>query len=133
MEKYKKSLEEAIQISAQHNIPPIPGRTVILMSVDSSMYASCHGAKELAISKEVSDTRRSPPTVSYTTQSVLYEDPFIILHRDICECFKTCVIFCYQPYPTRSRQRIAEQFGSLSSYGGYQTKQETAANLQIKT
>lgn len=63
VEKYKQSLEEAIQISAQHNIPPIPGRTVILMSVDSSMYASCHGAKELAISKEVSDTRRSPPTL----------------------------------------------------------------------
>ncbi|KAM3940209.1 telomerase protein component 1 [Leptodactylus fuscus] len=52
VEKYKKSLEEAIRISARHNIPPIPGRTVILMCVGGSMYTPCHGAKELAISSE---------------------------------------------------------------------------------
>ncbi|XP_069616642.1 telomerase protein component 1 [Ranitomeya imitator] len=60
VERYKKSLEEAIKISARHNIPPIPGRTVILMLVDYTMYESCHGAKELAISSEVIYTRSSP-------------------------------------------------------------------------
>ncbi|KAM4051013.1 telomerase protein component 1 [Anomaloglossus baeobatrachus] len=60
VERYKKSLEEAIQVSAHHNIPPIPGRTVILMFVDSSMHQSCHGAKELATSSEVIYTRSTP-------------------------------------------------------------------------
>ncbi|XP_073527302.1 telomerase protein component 1 [Phyllobates terribilis] len=63
VERYKKSLEEAIQISARHNIPPIPGRTIILILVDFSMYESCHGAKELSISSEVTYTRRSPPSL----------------------------------------------------------------------
>ncbi|XP_044131083.1 telomerase protein component 1-like [Bufo gargarizans] len=61
--RYKKSLEEAIRISARHNIPPIPGRTVILMCVDSSMYASCHGAKELAVSSYEPFERREPPSL----------------------------------------------------------------------
>ncbi|XP_018425525.1 PREDICTED: telomerase protein component 1 [Nanorana parkeri] len=50
LQSYKKSLEEAIRISARYNIPPIPGRTVILMYVDGVMYTPCHGAKELATS-----------------------------------------------------------------------------------
>ncbi|KAG8596529.1 hypothetical protein GDO81_001958 [Engystomops pustulosus] len=61
VESYKKSLEEAIQISARHNIPPIPGRTVILMCVNYSMYVSCHGAKELAVSSEISLRRSESP------------------------------------------------------------------------
>ncbi|XP_056384559.1 telomerase protein component 1 [Hyla sarda] len=60
LEKYKKSLEEAIQISARYNIPPIPGRTVILMCVDYSMSDSCHGAEELGISTEA---RRKAPSL----------------------------------------------------------------------
>ncbi|XP_075685310.1 telomerase protein component 1 isoform X2 [Rhinoderma darwinii] len=63
VDRYKRSLEEAIQISARHNIPPIPGRTVILMCVDLSMHVSCHGAKELAISSDVNSKRREPPSL----------------------------------------------------------------------
>ncbi|XP_066459838.1 telomerase protein component 1 [Eleutherodactylus coqui] len=61
LERYKKSLEEAIQISARHNIPPIPGRTVILTNIDHPMHAPCSGAKELTVSSDVSNGRR-PPT-----------------------------------------------------------------------
>lgn len=34
MERYRKALEEAVQISCQHNVPPLPGRTVIVFSTD---------------------------------------------------------------------------------------------------
>ncbi|KAM9330786.1 telomerase protein component 1 [Gastrophryne carolinensis] len=52
LESYKKSLEEAVQISALYNIPPVSGRTVILLHVSCPMTAPCHGAKELAVSTE---------------------------------------------------------------------------------
>ncbi|XP_063769521.1 telomerase protein component 1-like isoform X2 [Pseudophryne corroboree] len=64
LKRYKKSLEEAIQISARHNIPPIPGRTVILFRVSCAMYASCHGAEQLTVSTDSDDSgRRQPPTL----------------------------------------------------------------------
>ncbi|XP_053324499.1 telomerase protein component 1 [Spea bombifrons] len=52
LQKYKRALEEAVQISARYNIPPLPGRTVILLCVDPLMYQPCHGAKELCLSME---------------------------------------------------------------------------------
>ncbi|XP_040208424.1 telomerase protein component 1-like isoform X2 [Rana temporaria] len=60
LQSYKKSLEESIRISAVYNIPPIPGRTVILMHVGNSMYLPCHGAKELAVSTTADAFRSSP-------------------------------------------------------------------------
>nr|DBA22762.1 TPA: hypothetical protein GDO54_013771 [Pyxicephalus adspersus] len=87
LQSYKKSLEEAIRISAHYNIPPIPGRTVILIYVGASMYVPCHGAKELALSTD-SGSRTNPPSlldvglllslmVKETAESaelILYED-----------------------------------------------------------
>ncbi|KAM5194150.1 telomerase protein component 1 [Mantella aurantiaca] len=64
LHSYKKSLEESIRISAHYNIPPIPGRTVILMYVGSSMYTPCHGAKELAVSTASEfGARTDPPSL----------------------------------------------------------------------
>lgn len=62
LQSYKKSLEESIRISAHYNIPPVPGRTVILMHVGNGMYSPCHGVKELAVST-TTDAFRSSPTL----------------------------------------------------------------------
>ncbi|XP_026169954.1 telomerase protein component 1 [Mastacembelus armatus] len=34
LDRYRKALETAVQISCRYNVPPLPGRTVILMSTD---------------------------------------------------------------------------------------------------
>ncbi|CAI9574215.1 unnamed protein product, partial [Staurois parvus] len=60
LQSYKKSLEEAVRLSAHYNIPPVPGRTVILMHVGNGMYVPCHGAKELAVSTTADSGSCSP-------------------------------------------------------------------------
>lgn len=32
LDRYRKALETAVQISCRHNVPPLPGRTLILLS-----------------------------------------------------------------------------------------------------
>lgn len=34
LERYRKALEKAVQISCRYNVPPLPGRTVIAFSAD---------------------------------------------------------------------------------------------------
>ncbi|XP_068097214.1 telomerase protein component 1 isoform X3 [Hyperolius riggenbachi] len=64
LQSYKKSLEEAVQISARYNIPPIPGRTVILMYMDYAMHEPCHGAKELPVSNSTNHGfRKTTPSL----------------------------------------------------------------------
>lgn len=36
MDRYRKALETAVQISCRYNVPPLPGRTVILISTNMS-------------------------------------------------------------------------------------------------
>lgn len=45
LQRYKDALEKAIQISSEHNVPPLPGRTVILCSLDASMDSSFFAAR----------------------------------------------------------------------------------------
>ncbi|XP_030043878.1 telomerase protein component 1 isoform X2 [Microcaecilia unicolor] len=47
MHRYRQALEAAIHISAQHNIPPLPGRTLIFCCVDAIMKDPCKKAKDL--------------------------------------------------------------------------------------
>lgn len=34
LDRYRKALETAVQISCRYNVPPLPGRTLILLSTD---------------------------------------------------------------------------------------------------
>ncbi|KAM4708115.1 telomerase protein component 1 isoform 1-T4 [Discoglossus pictus] len=65
LQSYKKALEKAIDISSRHNIPPLPGRTVILFCVSAFMLQSCHEAKDLSFGDDDSESTRSksPPTL----------------------------------------------------------------------
>ncbi|XP_042331949.1 telomerase protein component 1 isoform X2 [Sceloporus undulatus] len=47
LERYRQALETAIHISVRHNLPPIPGRTLILISCAQEMYSTYMRAKEL--------------------------------------------------------------------------------------
>ncbi|XP_067870025.1 telomerase protein component 1-like [Heterodontus francisci] len=62
LEKYRRALETAIEISASHNVPPLPGRTVILCCVEWNMSRPCVSAKGLCIPRagEDEDKARGP-------------------------------------------------------------------------
>ncbi|GAB6032044.1 Telomerase protein component 1 [Chamberlinius hualienensis] len=45
--QYRKALEEAVEISAFFNIPPIQGRTLIFLDVGSHMEQPCFAAKSM--------------------------------------------------------------------------------------
>ncbi|XP_067833090.1 telomerase protein component 1-like, partial [Heptranchias perlo] len=49
LEKYRRALETAVEISATHNLPPLPGRTVVLCYVNETMDWPCLGAKGLYV------------------------------------------------------------------------------------
>lgn len=38
LDRYRKALEKAVQISCQYNVPPLPGRTVIVFSPDLDVH-----------------------------------------------------------------------------------------------
>ncbi|XP_053558206.1 telomerase protein component 1 [Bombina bombina] len=65
LQNYKAALEKAVDISAHHNIPPLPGRTVILFCVRYGMNKACHGAKDLSVAEDDSDEggKKNPPTL----------------------------------------------------------------------
>ncbi|CAH2294814.1 telomerase component 1 [Pelobates cultripes] len=95
LQSYKKALEDAVQISAQHNIPPLPGRTVIFLCASDPMHEDCHGAKELSMPTEDTDImdRCKNPTlldvglllglmvkgISESSQLVLYNEQSFFL------------------------------------------------------
>ncbi|XP_039355049.1 telomerase protein component 1 isoform X3 [Mauremys reevesii] len=45
--RYRRALDAAICISARHNLPPLPGRTLILCSTSRNMAKPYHQAREL--------------------------------------------------------------------------------------
>ncbi|XP_069796907.1 telomerase protein component 1 isoform X3 [Narcine bancroftii] len=47
LDQYSQALEKALEISATHNLPPLPGRTVVLCAVEPSMKQPCLGARDL--------------------------------------------------------------------------------------
>ncbi|XP_064416478.1 telomerase protein component 1-like [Latimeria chalumnae] len=47
LDRYRQALDLAVQISADYNLPPLPGRTVIMCSVCTHMKKCCHAAKGL--------------------------------------------------------------------------------------
>uniref|UniRef100_UPI00398E90D5 telomerase protein component 1-like n=1 Tax=Pristiophorus japonicus TaxID=55135 RepID=UPI00398E90D5 len=49
LEMYRGALDMAIEISATHNVPRLPGRTVVLCYVDQSMNEPCLSAKGLYV------------------------------------------------------------------------------------
>ncbi|XP_078056692.1 telomerase protein component 1-like, partial [Mustelus asterias] len=49
LERYRAALTAAVEISASHNVPPLPGHTVILCSVDHNMCGPCVSAKGLHV------------------------------------------------------------------------------------
>lgn len=38
LQRYRKALEMAVQISCRYNVPPLPGRTFIMLCTDSLQY-----------------------------------------------------------------------------------------------
>ncbi|GCC46271.1 hypothetical protein chiPu_0030612, partial [Chiloscyllium punctatum] len=49
LESYRQALAVAVEISATHNVPPLPGRTAILCCVDHNMGAPCVSARALHV------------------------------------------------------------------------------------
>ncbi|KAH0626292.1 hypothetical protein JD844_001202 [Phrynosoma platyrhinos] len=66
LERYRQALETAIHISVRHNLPPIPGRTLILISCAQEMNDTYMRARELCCpngAQEYSYLRSNdPPT-----------------------------------------------------------------------
>ncbi|KAG2462362.1 TEP1 protein, partial [Polypterus senegalus] len=60
LQKYKDALEKAINISCQHNIPPLSGRSLIFIRCDSDLDMHCKGAESFCIS---SDSDKGPVKV----------------------------------------------------------------------
>ncbi|XP_059497803.1 telomerase protein component 1 [Stegostoma tigrinum] len=67
LERYRRALAAAVEISASHNMSPLPGRTAVLCSVSHNMTQPCVSAKGLYVprtrTKEEEDQaqiRRSP-------------------------------------------------------------------------
>ncbi|XP_051779107.1 telomerase protein component 1 isoform X1 [Erpetoichthys calabaricus] len=60
LQKYKNALEMAINISCQHNIPPLSGRSLIFIRCDSELNMQCRGAESFCIS---SDSDKGPVKV----------------------------------------------------------------------
>lgn len=40
LDRYRRALETAVQISCRYNVPPLPGRTVVLLATDMDNYDS---------------------------------------------------------------------------------------------
>ncbi|XP_078508765.1 telomerase protein component 1 isoform X2 [Lissotriton helveticus] len=55
LKTYRDALDKSIRISAKHNLPPLPGRTVIFCSVDTAMFKPCLKAKGLCCPSEEKD------------------------------------------------------------------------------
>ncbi|XP_029437372.1 LOW QUALITY PROTEIN: telomerase protein component 1 [Rhinatrema bivittatum] len=66
LKRYRQALEAAIHISAQHNVPPLPGRILILCCVDATMKQPCEKANDLCcpdVMGEETTGKKAPITV----------------------------------------------------------------------
>ncbi|XP_043914013.1 telomerase protein component 1 [Protopterus annectens] len=64
LQRYKNALEKAIQISSENNVPPLPGRTVILCSLDPSMNSSFFAANNLCCPWKTDGDEKQPITTA---------------------------------------------------------------------
>ncbi|MBN3316831.1 TEP1 protein, partial [Atractosteus spatula] len=60
--RYREALEKAIQISCKHNIPPLPGRTLILFQAEHTMHRPCKGSEDICCPFS-SEEEKLTPTV----------------------------------------------------------------------
>lgn len=49
LDRYRKALETAVQISCRYNVPPLPGRTVILLSTNMSDDQTCSQKQDFCL------------------------------------------------------------------------------------
>ncbi|XP_030629420.1 telomerase protein component 1 [Chanos chanos] len=52
LDRYRQALETAIQISCRYNIPPLPGRTLVICSTTFREGHGCSGIKDLCLPPE---------------------------------------------------------------------------------
>jgi len=57
LERYRKALDRAVQLSTIHNLQPIPGTTLILSDLRPTMQQPCTSAKGLGKPRTVGSTR----------------------------------------------------------------------------
>ncbi|XP_069044718.1 telomerase protein component 1-like isoform X1 [Lepisosteus oculatus] len=60
--RYREALEKAIQISCKHNIPPLPGRTLIVFRAEHTMHRPCKGSEDICCPFS-SEEEKLTPTV----------------------------------------------------------------------
>ncbi|KAJ8012283.1 hypothetical protein DPEC_G00067060 [Dallia pectoralis] len=71
LERYRKALETAVQISCRHNVPPLPGRTMVFFSAVMSDQTTS-AAKDLCCpyEREPSDGEEVEEKVTPSTQEI---------------------------------------------------------------
>ncbi|XP_069507845.1 telomerase protein component 1 isoform X2 [Ambystoma mexicanum] len=71
LKKYRDALDQSIRISAKHNLPPLPGRTVIFCAVDSDMFETCSKAKNLCCPSEEKDRQGDSDSITILEVALL--------------------------------------------------------------
>lgn len=53
VERYRKALDRSVEIATNFNVPPIPGVTLMLCNVGSSMFKPCTTYKGMGQPRQV--------------------------------------------------------------------------------
>ncbi|XP_074974999.1 telomerase protein component 1 isoform X6 [Caretta caretta] len=72
--RYRWALDAAIRISARHNLPPLPGRTLILCCASRAMVTPYHRARKLRGARPEPMTATTQPSSSSSTVSDILWD-----------------------------------------------------------
>ncbi|XP_039510590.1 telomerase protein component 1 [Pimephales promelas] len=90
LKKYCCALEKAVQISCKYNIPPLPGRTLVICSCYSSDDQDCSGAEDFCLPPESTDNIDSDKLSASVQEAALLlcmminycsEDSQVLLNR----------------------------------------------------
>ncbi|KAM3604040.1 uncharacterized protein V6R79_005607 [Siganus canaliculatus] len=94
LDHYRQALETAVQISCRHNVPPLPGRTIVLLSVDDLHSASGEKLVQdfcLPPREEEQKTRKRKAKDDGLTPSVM--EVAVLLSLLICSAAEDCQLY----------------------------------------
>ncbi|XP_048050287.1 telomerase protein component 1-like isoform X2 [Megalobrama amblycephala] len=90
LKKYCCALEKAVQISCKHNIPPLPGRTLVICNATFSEDRNWSGAEDVCLPPESTDNIDNSKLPASVQEAALLlcmminycsEDSQVVLHR----------------------------------------------------
>ncbi|XP_049322801.1 telomerase protein component 1 [Astyanax mexicanus] len=87
--RYRQALEKAVQISCRYNIPPLPGRTIIIFRSDWAPAPNWKGADDICVPSDPSEDSDN------TSQSASLEEAAVLLAVMISHCCEHPMFLIY--------------------------------------